>query len=82
MTTQAEKDALYALDISGAHWQAAAGSNPEDRFEIAFLPDGAVALRDPNAPDGRDLRYTAEEWEAYCKGAADGEFDSDLRTSR
>ncbi|MFJ1954512.1 DUF397 domain-containing protein [Streptomyces microflavus] len=81
MTTRAEKDALYALDISDAHWQAAAGSDPDDRFEIAFLPNGAVALRDPNAPDDRVLRYTAEEWDAYCKGAADGEFDRDLHTT-
>ncbi|MEE1736985.1 DUF397 domain-containing protein [Streptomyces sp. BE147] len=82
MTTRAEKDALYALDISGAQWQAAPGSDPENRFEIALLPNGAVALRDPNAPDDRDLRYTATEWEAYCKGAADGEFDKDLSTTR
>lgn len=81
MTTRAEKDALYALDISDAHWQAAAGSDPEDRFEIAFLPGGAVALRDPNAPDDRDLRYTAAEWKAFQRGAADGEFDADLRTT-
>lgn len=49
---------------------------PRDRSEIAFLSNGAVALRDPNAPDDRDLRYTVAEW------AADGEFDTDLSTTR
>ncbi|MFF2226936.1 DUF397 domain-containing protein [Streptomyces globisporus] len=81
MTTRAEKDALYALDISGVQWQAAVGSDPENRFEIAFLANGAVALRDPNAPEDRDLRYTAAEWEAFQKGVVDGEFDADLRTT-
>lgn len=78
MTTLAEKDGLYALPLDGVTWLAAEGSNPGDRFEIANLPNGAVAVRQTSDPDQAVLRYTAAEWAAYLDGAADGEFDRDL----
>ncbi|MFF8617955.1 DUF397 domain-containing protein [Streptomyces sp. NPDC015350] len=80
MTTRAEKEALYATDITDAVWLAAPGSSPDDRFELAHLPGGAVALRQTKDPDGTVLRYTAAEWNAYLNGAADREFDDDLQT--
>ena len=44
MGTQAEKDELYALDISGVEWLSAPGTEEaEERVEIAHLPGGAVA---------------------------------------
>ncbi|WKV74187.1 DUF397 domain-containing protein [Streptomyces sp. PCS3-D2] len=78
MTTRAEKDGLYALPLDGVTWLAAEGSNPSDRFEIAHLPGGAVAVRQSGDPARGVLRYTAAEWSAYLDGAADGEFDPDL----
>ena len=71
-----EKADLYALDLADAEWLSAPGSSPEDRVEVAMLPGGAVALRNPADPDGTVLRYTAGEWEAFRLGVADGEFDS------
>ncbi|MFI5986867.1 DUF397 domain-containing protein [Streptomyces sp. NPDC051555] len=77
MTTRAEKDALYAIPLDDVGWLAAEGSDPADRFEIAHLPDGAVAMRQTRTPN-TVLRYTKDEWSAYLSGAADGEFDPDL----
>ncbi|MER7668168.1 DUF397 domain-containing protein [Kitasatospora sp. NPDC096128] len=71
------KAALYALDISTVVWLAAPGSDPADRLELAFLPEGAVALRHSANP-GVVLRYDAQEWKAFLLGLADGEFDTDM----
>ncbi|MEU8793887.1 DUF397 domain-containing protein [Streptomyces sp. NPDC048643] len=70
-----EKDELYALDISGAEWQSAPGTEEhEERVEIAYLSGGAVAMRSSLDP-GTVLRYTEAEWRAFVLGARDGEFD-------
>ncbi|MGW4274320.1 DUF397 domain-containing protein [Streptomyces seoulensis] len=70
-----ERDELYALDISGVEWQGAPGTSPdEERVEIAYLPDGAVAMRS-SLDHGTVLRYTEAEWRAFVLGARDGEFD-------
>ncbi|MET7985881.1 MULTISPECIES: DUF397 domain-containing protein [unclassified Streptomyces] len=70
-----EKDELYALDISGAEWQSAPGTEQhEERVEIAHLPGNAVAMRSSLDP-GTVLRYTEAEWRAFVLGARDGEFD-------
>lgn len=69
-----EKEALYALDISGVEWLSAPGSTSEDRVEIAYLPKGAVAMRN-SADPATVLRYTEAEWHAFVLGAQDGEFD-------
>ncbi|MFI6349917.1 DUF397 domain-containing protein [Streptomyces sp. NPDC050560] len=70
-----EKDELYALDISGVEWHGAPGTSPdEERVEIAYLPEGAVAMRSSLDHD-TVLRYTEAEWRAFVLGARDGEFD-------
>ncbi|NGO68219.1 DUF397 domain-containing protein [Streptomyces boncukensis] len=75
MTDAREKAELYALDLSGVTWLSAPGSTPSDRLEIAKLPGGAVAMRNPADPNGTVLRYTAAEWQAFTLGVRDGEFD-------
>ncbi|MCH0567282.1 DUF397 domain-containing protein [Streptomyces sp. MUM 2J] len=70
-----ERDELYALDITGAEWESAPGTEEhEERVEIARLPGGAVAMRSSLDP-GTVLRYTEAEWRAFVLGARDGEFD-------
>ncbi|QES44181.1 DUF397 domain-containing protein [Streptomyces venezuelae] len=70
-----EKEELYALDISGVEWHSAPGTEKhEERVEIAYLPEGAVAMRSSLDPE-TVLRYTAAEWRAFVLGARDGEFD-------
>ena len=70
-----EKAVLYAMDISGVEWVGAPAKPGEDRVEIAYLPEGAVAMRNGADPDGPVLRYTAAEWRAFVLGVRDGEFD-------
>jgi len=43
--------------------------------ETAVLPDRRVAVRHSRQPDGAMLLYTPTEWDAFLKGARDGEFD-------
>jgi hypothetical protein len=70
-----ERDELYALDISGVEWHSAPGTEQdEERVEIAYLPDGAVAMRS-SLDTSTVLRYTEAEWRAFVLGARDGEFD-------
>ncbi|MET7360896.1 DUF397 domain-containing protein [Streptomyces sp. NPDC005562] len=75
-----EKEELYALDISGAEWHSAPGTEEhEERVEIAYLPEGAVAMRSSLEP-ATVLRYTEAEWRAFVLGARDGEFDLEPST--
>lgn len=70
-----ERDELYALDISCVEWHCAPGTEEhEERVEIAYLPEGAVAMRSSLDP-ATVLRYTEAEWRAFVLGARDGEFD-------
>lgn len=69
-----ETEDLYALDISEVRWNLLGEPGDPGAAEIADLPDGAKALRSPSNPSVV-LRYTAEEWSAFVKGAKDGEFD-------
>jgi Domain of unknown function (DUF397) len=63
-------------ELSGAAWRTSSHSQSEnDCVEAAFLPDGGVALRHSREPEGSVLIYTRREWEAFLKGAKDGEFD-------
>jgi hypothetical protein len=43
--------------------------------EVAFLPDGSVALRDTKERALVPHRYTAAEWVAFVAGVRAGEFD-------
>ncbi|MGW1073948.1 DUF397 domain-containing protein [Streptomyces sp. NPDC002537] len=65
---------LYARDISGLEWLSAPEPTTEVRVEIAYFPDGAVAMRSSEDPD-TVLRFTEGEWRAFVLGARDGEFD-------
>ena len=63
-------------DLSGASWQTSSFSQGgSDCVQAAFLPDRRVALRHSRDPEGSVLIYTRGEWDAFLKGAKDGEFD-------
>jgi hypothetical protein len=60
----------------GASWRTSSYSQSGGEcVQTAFLPDGSVAVRHSKDPDGSLLLYTRGEWEAFLKGAKDGEFD-------
>jgi hypothetical protein len=71
------KTDLYALDIRGVTWGKSSFSENETDMcvDVAFLGDGAVALRDSTAPHRGDLRFTSGEWTAFTAGIRAGEFD-------
>jgi hypothetical protein len=63
-------------DFSDANWRTSSFSQDGGEcVEAAFLPDGSVALRHSRDPGGSVLIYTRREWDAFLKGAKDGEFD-------
>jgi Domain of unknown function (DUF397) len=63
-------------DLGGASWRTSSHSQSEGEcVEAAFLPGGGVAIRHSKDPRGSVLRYTRGEWDAFLKGAKDGEFD-------
>ncbi|HXW45812.1 MAG TPA: DUF397 domain-containing protein [Streptosporangiaceae bacterium] len=42
--------------------------------EIAYLADGQVAMRNSRHPAGPALVFTGAEWDAFLRGAREGEF--------
>jgi hypothetical protein len=63
-------------ELGGVVWRKSTRSaNEEGCVEAAFLADGHVAIRDSKDRAGPALVYTPREWDAFLKGAKDGEFD-------
>jgi hypothetical protein len=63
-------------DLGGVAWRKSSRStDTRGCVEAAFLADGRVAVRDSKDRTGPALVYTPREWDAFLKGAKDGEFD-------
>ncbi|MGQ4517371.1 DUF397 domain-containing protein [Streptomyces sp. DW26H14] len=57
------------------NWFKSSASNSQgDCLEVAFLPDGRVALRDTEDPENPPFIVRASVWQAFTTGAARGEF--------
>jgi phosphomannomutase len=67
---------IPAGELAGLHWQK--GRRRAAAVEMGRLPDGRVAVRNAEDPDGPALIYTRAEIEALIGGAADGDFDEML----
>ncbi|MGH3613607.1 MAG: DUF397 domain-containing protein [Pseudonocardia sp.] len=65
------------MDLTDARWWTSSfsGSNGSSCVEVAFLPDGGVAVRDTKDRSLSPHRYTAAEWDAFLAGVRAGEFD-------
>jgi Domain of unknown function (DUF397) len=59
-----------------ATWVKSSYSGPTggNCVEVAFLTGGEVAMRNSRDPDGAALIFTSAEWDAFLRGARDGEF--------
>jgi hypothetical protein len=42
---------------------------------VAALADGSIVVRRAGIESGPELRFSADEWDAFLAGARDGEFD-------
>lgn len=69
------KSGIPASDIPAA-WIKSSHSGPTggNCVEVAFLADGAVAVRNSRCPDGPALIFTNAEWDAFIGGISEGEF--------
>lgn len=67
------------MDLAGARWRKSSFSGGADSgtgcVEVAFLPDGAVALRDTKDRALAPHHYPGAEWRAFLAGVRAGEFD-------
>ena len=62
------------MDPSLAWRKSSYSGSGDNCVEVAALPDGGQAVRDSKEPDGPVLTFTPGEWNAFIKGAKDGEF--------
>jgi hypothetical protein len=62
------------VDLSTASWRKSSWSNANGCVEVAFV-QGRVAVRDSKDRTGPVLLFTSHEWDAFLRGARDGEFD-------
>jgi hypothetical protein len=64
------------MDLSDAVWHKStrSGLQSDNCVEVAFV-GGAIVVRDARKPDGPQLVFTPNEWDAFVEGAKDGEFD-------
>jgi hypothetical protein len=68
-----------AIDPGPAVWRKSSRSNGNggnNCVAVAFLGDGATAVRDSKNPAGPALVFTRDEWDAFVGGVKDGEFDN------
>ncbi len=65
---------MHAHDLD---WRTSSfsGDNGGSCVEVAFLPDGGVAVRDTKDRTLPPHRYTAAEGDAFLAGVRAGEFD-------
>jgi hypothetical protein len=70
------RNGMDASTLTGITWAKSRRSGPTggNCVEVAFLADGAVAMRNSRHPDGPALIFTRPEWDAFLGGALDGEF--------
>jgi hypothetical protein len=70
------RNGLPASQLHDITWVKSRRSGPTggNCVEVAFLPDGEVAMRHSRHPEGPALIFSAAEWNAFLGGAADGEF--------
>ena len=66
------------IDQTKLHWFKSSFSAAGNCVEVAHMPDGRVALRDSKNRAKQPHVYTRVEWEAFLKGAKNGEFDLPL----
>ncbi len=68
---------MLASQLQGASWRKSWHSNGNggnNCVEVAAVGT-TIAVRDSKDPNGPALQFTPDEWNAFLRGAKDGEFD-------
>ncbi|MGD9530400.1 DUF397 domain-containing protein [Pseudonocardia sp.] len=65
------------MDGADIRWfkSSFSSGNANGCVEVAFLPDGRVAVRDTKNRELAPHHYTPAEWDAFLAGVRAGEFD-------
>lgn len=63
------------MDEIGWRKSSFSGGNGGGCVEVAFLPDGRIAVRDTKDRSLPPHHYTPAEWDAFVAGVRAGEFD-------
>jgi hypothetical protein len=65
------------VHTDGLDWRKSSfsGDNGGSCVEVAFLPDGGVALRDTKDRGLAPHHHTAAAWDSFVAGVRAGEFD-------
>jgi Domain of unknown function (DUF397) len=66
---------MAAPDASALRWVKSSLSFANgDCVQVAWMPDGRVAVRDSKHPAGPVLCFSGSEWAAFLGGVRKGEF--------
>jgi Domain of unknown function (DUF397) len=65
---------MAAQEMPEAGWRKSTHSNINGCVEVALLGN-KVAVRNSKDRGGPVVMFTATEWDAFLKGAKDGEFE-------
>lgn len=70
------------MDLTGAHWRkssfSGSGGSGGGCVEVAFLPDGRVAVRDSKDRSLTPHAYTPPQWANFLAAVRVGEFDTPI----
>jgi hypothetical protein len=71
------RNGIAATALADARWLKSSHSGPTggNCVEVAVLAGGDIAMRNSRDPGGPALIFTRPEWDAFCGGVSDGEFD-------
>jgi uncharacterized protein DUF397 len=59
---------------SSLTWVKSSRCDSNHCVEAAITSDGAVAVRNSQAPDGPVVLFSMDEWKAFVGGVENGEF--------
>jgi hypothetical protein len=67
------------VDLTAAHWRkssfSGSGGSGDGCVEVAFLPDGRVAVRDSKDRSRAPHAYTFQQWDHFVAAIRAGELD-------
>ncbi|MGW6769946.1 DUF397 domain-containing protein [Streptomyces sp. NPDC055037] len=69
------KPYIESASAAGLEWVRSSYSGVNGNcVEVAVPSGGGRAVRDSKSPGGPVLLFSADEWQAFVRGAAEGEF--------